>query len=49
MFQKLTAESTDNGWPFVRQIKAEDNYRGRGVYDRIAENTKLGDVPNMNV
>ena len=40
MFQKLTAESTDNGWPFVRQIKAENNYRGRGVYDRIAENTK---------
>ena len=40
MFQKLTAESTDNGWPFVRYIKEEDNYRGRGVYDRIAENTK---------
>ena len=40
MFQKLTAESTDNGWPFVYEIKVEDNYRGRGVYDRIAENTK---------
>ena len=40
MFQKLTAESTDNGWRFVRWIKAEDKYRDRGVYDRIAENTK---------
>ena len=40
MFQKLTAKSTDNGWTFVREIKAENNYRGRGVYYRIAENTK---------
>ena len=24
---------------------AEENYRGRGVYDRIAEK-KMGDIPN---
>ena len=27
------------GWPFIRWITAEDNYRGRAVYDRLAEKT----------
>ena len=40
MFKKLSKESSKNGWPFVRWITAEDNYRGRGVYDRTAEKTK---------
>ena len=40
MFKKLSKESTKNRWPFVRWITAEDNYRGRGVYDRTAEKTK---------
>ena len=40
MFKKLSKESAKNGWPFVRWITAEDNYRGRGVYDRTAEKTK---------
>ena len=40
MFKKLSKESANNGWPFVRWITAEDNYRGRGVYDRTAEKTK---------
>ena len=40
MFIQLTEESVKNGWPFVRWITAEDNYRGRSVYDRTAEKTK---------
>ena len=40
LFKKLSKESAKNGWPFVRWITAEDNYRGRGVYDRTAEKTK---------
>lgn len=28
-----------NGWPVVRWITADDNYRGRGVYDRLATRT----------
>lgn len=28
------------GWSVVRWITAEDNYRGRGVYDRVATQTK---------
>ena len=40
MLKKLSKESAKNGWPFVRWITAEDNYRSRGVYDRTAEKTK---------
>lgn len=28
------------GWSVVRWITAEDNYRGRAVYDRVAKQTK---------
>lgn len=35
--RKLAREP--GGWPFVRWITAEDNYRGRWVYDRVAEKT----------
>ena len=28
-----------NGWPVVRWITADDNYRGRGVYDKLATRT----------
>ncbi|MCZ7450815.1 GNAT family N-acetyltransferase [Agrobacterium rhizogenes] len=28
-----------NGWSVVRWITAENNYRGRGVYDRVASKT----------
>ncbi len=27
------------GWPKVRWITADDNYRGRGVYDKVATRT----------
>ena len=46
MFKKLSKESTKNGWPYVRWITAEDNYRGRRVYDRTADKNKMGDIPN---
>ena len=29
----------ENGWPVVRWITADDNYRGRGVYDKVATRT----------
>ncbi|GLQ26643.1 GNAT family N-acetyltransferase [Sulfitobacter pacificus] len=29
----------ENGWPVVRWITADDNYRGRGVYDKLATRT----------
>lgn len=29
----------ENGWPKVRWITADDNYRGRGVYDKLATRT----------
>jgi GNAT superfamily N-acetyltransferase len=28
-----------NGWTVIRWITAEDNYRARGVYDRLAKKT----------
>lgn len=29
----------ENGWGVIRWITAEDNYRARGVYDRVATRT----------
>ena len=28
------------GWPFIRWITAEDNYRGRAVYDKLSTKTQ---------
>ena len=39
MFDALAAASSERAWPFVRWITAEDNYRGRAVYDRLASPT----------
>ena len=39
MFAALRDAGNAQGWPFVRWITAEDNYRGRAVYDRLAEKT----------
>lgn len=30
----------DRGWTVIRWITADDNYRARGLYDRVAERTK---------
>jgi ribosomal protein S18 acetylase RimI-like enzyme len=39
MLAALRDEASHRGWPFVRWITREDNYRARGVYDRCAERT----------
>lgn len=33
------AIARERGWPYVQWITADDNYRGRTVYDRIATRT----------
>ncbi len=39
MFAALNEQAKQHAWPFVRWITAENNYRGRGVYDRLADKT----------
>ena len=39
MFEELKAQADKQGWPFVRWITAETNYRARAVYDRLADTT----------
>jgi len=39
LYQALNRFGKDRGWPFIRWITAEDNYRGRASYDKIAEKT----------
>lgn len=36
----VAARGRERGWTVVRWITAEDNYRGRAVYDRLAQKTK---------
>lgn len=39
LFEKLEADGKAKEWPSIRWITAENNYRGRAVYDRLAEKT----------
>jgi len=39
LFDALKVSAKQHGWPFVRWITADNNYRGRGVYDKLAERT----------
>ena len=39
LFDTLHEEAKQRGWPFVRWITADNNYRGRAVYDKLAEKT----------
>ncbi len=39
MYKVLKQFGKDQGWPFIRWITAEDNYRGRASYDKIAQKT----------
>lgn len=39
LYQALNRFGKDRDWPFIRWITAEDNYRGRASYDKIAEKT----------
>ena len=40
LFAHLRAEGARRGWTVIRWITAEDNYRARGVYDRVGERTR---------
>jgi GNAT superfamily N-acetyltransferase len=39
MYQALADFGKGQAWPFVRWITADNNYRGRGSYDKIADKT----------
>lgn len=39
LFNALKSFAADQGWPLVRWITAENNYRARAVYDKIADKT----------
>ena len=39
LLHELAALAARNGWSVVRWITADDNYRGRGKYDRYATRT----------
>ena len=40
LFAAIAEEGGKRGWSVIRWITAEDNYRGRSVYDRIGAKTK---------
>jgi GNAT superfamily N-acetyltransferase len=35
----VAAQGRERGWTLIRWLTADDNYRGRGVYDRLAKRT----------
>ena len=39
LIEAVAAEGRTRGWGVIRWITADDNYRGRGVYDRHAART----------
>lgn len=39
LFGHLRSEARERGWTVIRWITAEDNYRARGMYDRVAART----------
>ncbi|NCF37984.1 MAG: GNAT family N-acetyltransferase [Gammaproteobacteria bacterium] len=39
LYRALNALGKAQGWPFIRWITAENNYRGRAVYDKLSEKT----------
>ena len=39
LFNYLNQQAKTQGWRFVRWITADNNYRGRNVYDKIATKT----------
>jgi GNAT superfamily N-acetyltransferase len=40
LLSRLKEEGLRRGWSVIRWITAEDNYRARAVYDRLADRTK---------
>jgi GNAT superfamily N-acetyltransferase len=39
LIEAVAEEGRRRGWSVIRWITADDNYRGRGVYDRVATRT----------
>ena len=39
LIERLSEIGRERGWSVVRWITADDNYRARGVYDRLAQRT----------
>lgn len=39
LIEAVAAVGREKGWGVIRWITADDNYRGRGVYDRLATRT----------
>lgn len=39
LIDRVRAIAEENGWPVLRWITADDNYRARAVYDRLATKT----------
>lgn len=39
LIEAVAAIGQERGWTVLRWITADDNYRGRGVYDRLATRT----------
>lgn len=39
LMQAIKQQVQQNGWPFVRWITAENNYRAKAFYDKIANKT----------
>ncbi|WP_207537467.1 GNAT family N-acetyltransferase [Sabulicella rubraurantiaca] len=39
LIEHLAKIGREKGWNVIRWITADDNYRGRGVYDRVATRT----------
>ena len=40
LIRAVAARGRERGWTVIRWITAEDNHRGRAVYDRLAEKTR---------
>jgi len=40
LLDAVSAEGRAKGWAMIRWITADDNYRARSVYDRVATQTK---------
>jgi len=39
LIEAVAQRGRERGWSVIRWITADDNYRGRGVYDRLATRT----------
>tara|TARA_B100000767_G_scaffold267262_1_gene285742 strand:- start:1023 stop:1553 length:531 start_codon:yes stop_codon:yes gene_type:complete len=40
LYKALNESASDKGWPYIRWITADNNYRGRAVYDKLSDKTQ---------